>query len=336
MIVTFLEGDPDRPLVTGAVYNGLHTPPYPLPENKTRTVFRTQSHKADGYNEMYFEDKNDQEEVRFRAQKDMKTKVLNNRYRDIGNDEELKVGRNQENNILGDRKEDIDGHKTSLTKQTFMERVEEDVHVTYNSNESKKIVNNQDLSIDENRRTMIGKNDSMHIEANQETTILTSRSIKIGTDENLNINNHFNVEVNGNTSIHSSGGTTYISGKTIKVQVGYAGLILESSGKIHLYGSSITVDGGTESILKGGKVSINPGKSKSHFIEVPPYESFMRYNQSIILKDQSTGVVHANKQYKIVLENGKEIVGKTDAKGQTSLINTKDLESSFDIYWREI
>ncbi|PMO44865.1 type VI secretion protein VgrG [Vibrio sp. 10N.222.52.B12] len=336
VIVTFLEGDPDRPLVTGAVYNGLHTPPYPLPENKTRTVFRTQSHKAEGYNEMYFEDENDQEEVHFRAQKDMKTKVLNNRYRDIGNDEELKVGNNQENNILGDRKEVIDGHKTSITKQTFMEQVEEDVHVTYNANEKKQIANNQTLSIDENRQTMIGKSTSLDIEGNATLAILDSRSVDVGSDDLQRIGANLTVDVQGNTSIRSDGETTYISGEEIKVQVGYAGLILKSSGKIQLYGSSITIDGGSESIIKGGKVAINPGKGKSRFVEAPPYESFMRYNQRIVLKDQSTGVVHANKQYKIVFEDGKEIFGKTNDKGQTSLINTKDLEASFDIYWREI
>lgn len=336
VIVTFLEGDPDRPLVTGAVYNGLHTPPYPLPENKTRTVFRTQSHKAEGYNEMYFEDESDQEEVHFRAQKDMKTKVLNNRYRDIGNDEELKVSNNQENNILGDRKEVIDGHKTSITKQTFMEQVEEDVHVTYNANEKKQIANNQTLSIDENRQTMIGKSTSLDIEGNATLAILDSRSVDVGSDDLQSIGANLTVDVQGNTSIRSDGETTYISGEEIKVQVGYAGLILKSSGKIKLYGSSITIDGGSESIIKGGKVAINPGKGKSRFIEAPPYESFMRYNQRIVLKDQSTGVVHANKQYKIVFEDGKEIFGKTNDKGQTSLINTKDLEASFDIYWREI
>ena len=61
-ILTFLEGDPDRPLVTGAVYNGLHNPPYSLPDNKTRTTFRTQTHKGDGYNELSFEDEANQEE----------------------------------------------------------------------------------------------------------------------------------------------------------------------------------------------------------------------------------------------------------------------------------
>ncbi|HHI4994849.1 type VI secretion system tip protein TssI/VgrG, partial [Vibrio parahaemolyticus] len=259
VIVTFLEGDPDRPLVTGAVYNGLHTPPYPLPENKTRTVFRTQSHKAEGYNEMYFEDESDQEEVHFRAQKDMKTKVLNNRYRDIGNDEELKVGNNQENNILGDRKEVIDGHKTSITKQTFMERVEKDVHVTYNANESEKIANNRDLYIDENRQTLIGKDDSLDVGQDQNTVIKASRSIDVGADDTNNVGSNLSVEVNGNTSIRSDGETAVVSADEIKVQVGASSLVLKSSGNIHLNGTSITIDGASNVTATGGKVDINPG-----------------------------------------------------------------------------
>ncbi|MCY9843458.1 type VI secretion system tip protein TssI/VgrG [Vibrio caribbeanicus] len=336
VVVTFLEGDPDRPIVTGAVYNGLHSPPYALPEHKTRTVFRTQSHKAEGHNEMYFEDENDQEEVHFRAQKNMKTKILNNRYRDIGNDEELKVGRDQENNIFGDRKELIDGHKTSETKQSFTEVIEQDVDVTYNANENSKVAQSQSLSIDENRMTKVGKDTSLDIGGKKILTILEGRSASIGANDSLQVGGNLHADVQGNISFRSEGSTTIISGDEIKVQVGYAGLILKSSGNIHLYGSSITIDGAIQTTINGGKVAINPGKGQSRFVTVPPYESFMRYNQRVVLKDQTTGAVHANRDYKLVFEDGKEIIGKTNEKGETSLINTQDLESSFDLYWREI
>ncbi|WP_114786176.1 type VI secretion system Vgr family protein [Vibrio tetraodonis] len=336
VVVTFLEGDPDRPLVTGAVYNGLHTPPYELPEHKTRTVFRTQSHKADGYNEMHFEDENDQEMVHFHAQKDMKTKVLNNRYRDIGNDEELEVGRNQENNVHGDRKETIHGHKTSETKQTFKEQVDQDVTVTYNANEQKQVAKDQHRSIDENRLTKIGQNLSVEIGGKASLAVLEGLSANIGADDSLQVGGNLNVDVQGNTSFRADGETTIISGDEIKVQVGYAGLILKSSGNIKLYGSSITIDGAAQTTINGGNVAINPDKGSARLNVAPPYESFMRYNQRIVLQDQTTGAVHANKAYKLVFEDGKEIYGKTNAKGETSLINTKDLQSSFDIYWREI
>ncbi len=60
VIVSFLEGDPDRPIITGRVYNANQTVPYPLPDNQTRSTFKTRSSKgggADNYNELRFEDK---------------------------------------------------------------------------------------------------------------------------------------------------------------------------------------------------------------------------------------------------------------------------------------
>ncbi|MBN3552668.1 type VI secretion system Vgr family protein, partial [Vibrio neptunius] len=246
VVVTFLEGDPDRPLVTGAVYNGLHLPPYSLPEHKTRTVFRTQSHKAEGHNELYFEDENNQERVYLRAQKDMKTKVLNNRYRDIGNDEELVVGNLQENVVHGDRKEEIDGHKTSVTKQTFMERVEQDVTVTYNANEAVSLAHNRDGYVDDNRRTQIGKNDTLEVGEDQSSVILDARAQDIGGDDSLTVGNHLSVEVNGNTSVRSEGSTAIVAADEIKVQVGASSLVLKSSGAIHLNGTAITIDGASD------------------------------------------------------------------------------------------
>ncbi len=268
VIVTFLEGNPDRPLVTGAVYNGLHTPPYSLPEHKTRTVFRTQSHKAEGYNELYFEDENNQQELHFRAQKDMQTKVLNNRYRDIGNDEELKVGRNQENNILADRKEQIAGHKTSVSQQTFIEQVEQDVHVTYNSNESVTIANSRDLYVDDHRRTLIGKNDALEVGESQSSVVLASRAVDIGADDTHNIGSNLSVEVNGNVSIRSDGETAIVAADEIRVEVGAASIVLQSGGNILLNGTAITIDGSDSVTAKGGKVNINPGSASNGNVSV--------------------------------------------------------------------
>ncbi|RCV86323.1 type VI secretion system tip protein TssI/VgrG, partial [Billgrantia montanilacus] len=71
VIVSFLEGDPDQPLITGRTYHAVNTPPYALPEHKTRTVIRTQSHKGDGFNELRFEDEAEREQIWLHAQKDL-------------------------------------------------------------------------------------------------------------------------------------------------------------------------------------------------------------------------------------------------------------------------
>lgn len=227
MVVTFLEGDPDRPLVTGAVYNGLNTPPYVLPENKTKTVFRTQTHKGDGYNEMSFEDEANQEQVYFHAQKDMKTKVLNNRFRTIGNDEELAVGRNQENEIRKDRKETIEGHKTSITNQTFTETVHQDVDVSYNANIEKSVAVDQTLTIHDNRNSTVGKNDDLTIKGEQSAITMGARSTDISADDTLTVGKNFTVEVGSNASIKSDGEHTIICADEISAKVGSSGFILK-------------------------------------------------------------------------------------------------------------
>jgi type VI secretion system secreted protein VgrG len=78
VIVSFLEGDPDRPIVTGSVYNATQTVPYALPDNQTRSTIKTNSSKGGGgFNEIRFEDKKGSEELFIQAQKDMTINVLN-------------------------------------------------------------------------------------------------------------------------------------------------------------------------------------------------------------------------------------------------------------------
>ncbi|MFW7524992.1 type VI secretion system tip protein TssI/VgrG [Vibrio ostreicida] len=257
VVVTFLEGDPDRPLVTGAVYNGLHYPPYSLPDNKTRTTFRTQTHKGIGYNELSFEDEANEEEIYFHAQKDMSTKVLNNRFRDIGQDEFLKVGRHQTNEVHGDHKETIDGHKTTQVNSTFTETVEQDVTVTYNANETQKVKNNTTLEIGDNRTTKIGIDDDLNVGENSNLVVGASRSDDIGADDNLTIGGNLTVAVKGNTSYKTDAATQVVSGDKIVLKTGGSSLVMNSDGSIKLSGSSITIEGSDKVVIKGGNVAIN-------------------------------------------------------------------------------
>jgi type VI secretion system secreted protein VgrG len=104
VVVEFLEGDPDRPLVTGCVYNGDNKYPYQLPDNKTQSGVKSDSSKGhDGYNELMFEDKAGSELVRLHAQKDLESVIEHDETRKIGNDQTLSIQGNQSEEIQESR-----------------------------------------------------------------------------------------------------------------------------------------------------------------------------------------------------------------------------------------
>ncbi|MGV1804225.1 type VI secretion system tip protein TssI/VgrG [Agrobacterium vitis] len=109
VMVSFVDGDPDRPLVIGVVPNPKNPVPYDLPANKTRMVLRSNTHKGSGFNEMTFEDENGKENMFFHAQKDQTFKVLNNQtsrvdanaLHSVGANKSLEVGSNMSQQVGG-------------------------------------------------------------------------------------------------------------------------------------------------------------------------------------------------------------------------------------------
>ncbi len=107
VVVEFIEGDPDMPLVTGCVYNGKNDPPYPLPAAKTKSVFKTDTHQGAGFNELTFEDEKDQELIYMHGQKDQQIDILNDRSKAIGRDQSENVGRDKSISVGQDHTETI-------------------------------------------------------------------------------------------------------------------------------------------------------------------------------------------------------------------------------------
>ena len=111
VIVSFLDGDPDQPIITGRTYHATNTPPYALPEHKTRTTLKTQTHKGEGSNELRFEDEADKEQIYIHAQKDLDLLTENNRTEVIRNDSHRTVDNNELSHIKGNEHATVDGEK---------------------------------------------------------------------------------------------------------------------------------------------------------------------------------------------------------------------------------
>jgi type VI secretion system secreted protein VgrG len=118
VIVEFVDGDPDRPIVTGCVYNGDNHPPYPLPDEKTKSTLKSDSSPGGGgFNELRFEDAKGREEIFLHAQKDLNEVILNDMSTSVGHDQTLSVKNDRTKTVTGfetqtvhkDRNTTIDG-----------------------------------------------------------------------------------------------------------------------------------------------------------------------------------------------------------------------------------
>ncbi|MEV3803765.1 type VI secretion system tip protein VgrG [Aeromonas veronii] len=140
VIVSFLEGDPDQPIVTGRTFHVTNRPPYELPANKTRTVLRTETHKGEGFNELRFEDQAGQEEIYIHGQKDLNVLIENDaawhikhdEHRDIDNERVTRIrkvpGKDGAPPSLGNDHLTVEGEKRDHIKADYSLTVDASMH----------------------------------------------------------------------------------------------------------------------------------------------------------------------------------------------------------------
>ena len=109
VIVDFVDGDPDHPIVTGCVYHSLHKPPYKLPDHKTRTTFKTQSVPSGGFNEFRIEDKKGQEQIFIQAQKDLDLKILQDHKTHVGANSHKIIEQSKFEQVKGELNQAVNG-----------------------------------------------------------------------------------------------------------------------------------------------------------------------------------------------------------------------------------
>ena len=206
VIVEFLEGDPDRPIITGRVYNADNMPPYDLPANKTQSGIKSRSTKegtSQNFNELRFEDKKGEEQLYMQAEKDMDTLVKNNqtltvvasRTKDIGEDETTSIGQNRTESVVENETISIGGDRTETVQGT------------------------ETISIAKKRTETVGEDESI--------TIAGSREESVGGDDSLNVAKHITID----------------AGTSITIKTGAASITMKSNGDIVIDGKNVSIKG---------------------------------------------------------------------------------------------
>ncbi|WP_050483074.1 type VI secretion system Vgr family protein [Pseudomonas sp. Ant30-3] len=173
VLVNFIGGDPEQPLVTGCVPNQ-HTPvPYPLPANKTRSVFKTRSSLGgNGSNELRIEDKKGAEEIYIHAQRDQNIKVEHDETHWVGRDRSKTIDRHQRDHIQRNWSINVDCFKTETISLASLQNVGLAKMLNIGT------VYSQNVGLHMN--TLVGINQSTQVGRSQSTVIGTAYSLKVG------------------------------------------------------------------------------------------------------------------------------------------------------------
>ena len=245
VVVTFLDGDPDRPLITGAVYNADHTVPYALPGAATKSTIKSATSKgSEGFNEIRIEDKKDAEEIYIHAQKDLKIEIENDYNRETKNDEIFKIKNDRKLNVLeGNETYKIDkgNREFEVTKGNETYHVEGTRDVSAKGDESHKNDGNFDHKV--------GGNYVLKVQG--DITIEATGNVKIKAGQNVDIEGGLALNAKSGTdlSIKAGTGLTAKGGTQVKIEGGIS---------VDVKGSAMgKFDGGGMLELKGGLVKIN-------------------------------------------------------------------------------
>jgi type VI secretion system secreted protein VgrG len=210
VVVTFLEGDPDRPLITGSVYNAEQTVPYALPGEQTKSTIKSNTSKdGGGFNEIRFEDKKDSEEIFMQAQKDMNVGVKNDETVNVGTAKQSGKG-NQTIGVYNNRSISVEEGNQSLE----VKKGNRDVKVT-TGNETHSVAGTRGVTVTK-AETHTSKDDYTH-----------------------NVTKNFTLKVDGDLTIDVTGKVTIKSGQDMTIQSG-AAITIKATTDLTIQGMNIT------------------------------------------------------------------------------------------------
>ena len=282
VIVDFLEGDPDRPIITGRVYNFDNQPPYALPENRTQSGIKSHSTKEGtlaNYNELRFEDKLGGELVYMQAEKDLEVLVKNAEFREvvatrlskIGTNDTLEVGANRSATIGAEDTEAV-GQNQSVTigasqtiNVTATRSVTSDVENLTTGTRAKIVNESETTTIGVDRTETVGSNESVTVGGNQVVTVHGRRNQSVDKDDSLGVAGARQQTISLDDRLEVGKRLVISAGDEIVLEAGDATMTLKKNGDIVLRGKNVQVDGSgkiqikadADVVVKGSRVGGN-------------------------------------------------------------------------------
>jgi len=231
VIVDFLEGDPDRPIIIGRVYHAENMPPFGLPGSKTISGMKSDTHKGSGYNEFVMDDTAGKELIRVHGQYDMDTTIEH------------------------DQRSTIHNNRT--------DQIDVDDSETVGNNQKISIGNDQTIDVGNNRALTVGNNQTIDVGTDRTLTVGANRSASVGANDDLTVSGSQKIGVTGAIDISSDTSITLtVGGSTIKIEpaavsIKSTKITVEGQAKVEIMGAMITSQAQGINEVKGATVKLN-------------------------------------------------------------------------------
>jgi type VI secretion system secreted protein VgrG len=262
VVVEFLEGDPDRPIITGRVYNADQTAPYGLPANKTQSGIKSRSSSggsSSNFNEIRFEDKMGSEEVYIHAEKDQNNVVEHDETTKVGHDRTENVGNNENITVVKDRTENVGNNETITIAKDRTESVGNNETITIAQNRTEQVGANESITVAKSRTRNVGQNETVtvalmrahNVGVNEAITVGAAQAITVGADQATTVGGAQQNTVGkdrastigANDSLSVTKKLTIDAGEEITITTGSASISMKKDGTIQISGKDITIEG---------------------------------------------------------------------------------------------
>ncbi|MDO5622984.1 MAG: type VI secretion system tip protein TssI/VgrG, partial [Paracoccus sp. (in: a-proteobacteria)] len=258
VLVEFLEGDPDKPVVVGNVFNGKNGAPYPLPEHKTRSTFRTKSHDGKGagrgFNELRFEDEKDWEEIFIHAQRDMNIVTRRDHLTSVDRSAFLDVGAEYMSRVTGNFVSEVGGTiEISSAGGTIISAGPQG----HSGTGHQPIQEGENQHFDQTKIRLKAMNSAIasggltlsaqtslveDVGTSRLTFIKDSAQETVGKHKSIHAGKLLQANSGGSTLFAAADNTAIESGSRIDIVCGASAIRLHASGKIEISGLHIKLD----------------------------------------------------------------------------------------------
>jgi type VI secretion system secreted protein VgrG len=311
VIVDFLEGDPDEPIIVGRVYNAEQMPPYDLPANKTQTGIKTRSSlKGSGanFNEIRFEDKKGSEQVYIHAEKNQDNMVENDATHTVGHDRTKSIGNDEKTTVGNDRTEKVGNNESITIGVNRTEKVGSNETINIGANRKEDVGVNETISIGANRSISVGASETATVALQRTHSVGVNETISVGAAQEINIGAAQTVTVGAvqATTVGADQSTNVGGNRSITVGAGQT--VSVSANLSETVGGNYSADISKSAELKAGDdAAFEIGK---HLSLVAGEQVVIKTGDASITMNKDGTIVIKGKDIKI--EGSGKVIGKAE------------------------